>query len=58
MARRVLRVNQEEMPMHEAKEDAKESPFMLFLVVAAWFGSVSGNGIPGQRGEPGEGQES
>jgi hypothetical protein len=34
-ARKVLRANQEEKPMHEAEEDAKESPFAVFLVVAA-----------------------
>jgi hypothetical protein len=54
----VLRVNQEENSKREADEDSKENPFAVFLIVEALFGKVSGNGVPGQRGELGDGRES
>ena len=50
--RRVLRENQEENSKHEAEEDAKENPFAVCLAFTAWFGTISGNGFLGQRGEP------
>jgi hypothetical protein len=35
VARKVLRANQGERPMHEAEEDAKESPFIVVLIDVA-----------------------
>ena len=53
-----MKANQEERPKREADEDARENPFAVYLAVVAWFGTVSGNGFLGQRGDPEAGGES
>ena len=52
-----MKANQEEKSMHEAEEDAKESPFAAILIDATLFEYGKGFGVPGKCGEPGDGRD-